>query len=137
MNPYKYTSKTVEEIKQLIKKNDDELQKIWDEDDGNSWEKYKRKCRPYWNDNKELYVAESLIMSKEKILLTPMSELDRDCQVPMEEFIEWCKYGYVTSYDGIGYYATKDEISDLSVDPEAFAEGYIRKDFTHVCWFNK
>ena len=47
MNPYKYTSKTVEEIEQLIKKNDDELRKIWDENDGNSWEKYKRKCRPY------------------------------------------------------------------------------------------
>jgi hypothetical protein len=39
--------------------------------------------------------------------------------------------------DGVGYYATKDKMSNLIAQPSAIKKGIINKNFTHVVWFNK
>ena len=39
--------------------------------------------------------------------------------------------------DGVGYYATDKEVSNIEASPNAFRQGIIREDFTHVCWYNK
>lgn len=133
----RYMNLSLSEIKNKIKENDKILNKIWDEDDGNSWNKYCEKCQSYWDDNKLLYAAESLKLQPEEIEMKKFTDLDKECLMPIEEFIACCKSGFITSYDGCGYYATKNEVSNLNASPWAFKNGFIRKDFTHVCWFNK
>ena len=132
-----YGNLSLPEIERLIEVNDMKLREIWDTDDGGSWEKYKKKCQPYWDDNEALYAAKSMKVERENIPMRPLSKLDKDCLVSIKTFKAWCDCGAVTSYDGCGNYATATEVSDLDADPAAFKKGIIREDFTHVCWYNK
>ena len=135
-----YNHLTLEEIQEKIEKNGEILDKIWAEDDGNSWEKYQRKCQPYWDDNSALYAYRALKIDRKDIKLRQLEDWEKDEQwvhIPIEKFKVWCENGLVTSYDGSGYYATETEVSDLGASPSAFREGKIRTDFTHVCWYNK
>jgi len=132
-----YLNMSVSELNERINKNDEALDKIWGEDDGSSWENYSKKCQPYWDDNKLLFAAISVNEQPENIEMEPMDEFHKKCRVPIKTFIEWCKYDAVTSYDGFGEYANKNEVSNLHVSCWGIKNGYVRKDFTHVCWYNK
>jgi hypothetical protein len=73
----------------------------------------------------------------------------------LDRFIEDCKSGSLIDYDGLGYYATKDNISNKSIVPSDVtgnAERFnmktgqfikykkkinVDKNFTHVVWLNK
>ena len=129
-----YNNLTLEEIEERIEKNSEILNKIWKEDDGNSWEKYKLKCQPYWDDNEALYAAKSL---KTEPVMEPMSKLDEECRMPIEDFKECCEWGGFINCDGVGYYASENEVSNIEASPSAFVAGQIRTDFKYVCWYNK
>ena len=129
-----YNNLTLEEIETKIEENSKILKEIWDTDDGNSWEKYKAKCQPYWDDNEALYAAKSM---KEKPEMKPLDDLDRECLMTIGKFRDCCKFCAITGSDGIGYYATDKEVSNIEAIPSAFVNGQIRTDFTHVCWYNK
>ena len=132
-----YLNMSVSELNERINENGEALDKIWKEDDGSSWENYCKKCQPYWDDNKLLFAAISVNEQPENIEMEPMDEFHRKCRVPIKKFIEWCKYDAVTSYDGFGEYANKNEVSNLHVSCWGIKNGFVRKDFTHVCWYNK
>lgn len=73
----------------------------------------------------------------------------------LERFIENCKDGGFIDYDGFGYYAFKDKISNKVVRPSDITGKYsifnektekfdkktkpinIDRRFTHVMWFNR
>ena len=133
-----YKKLPLEEIDKLLKENHEILNKIWEEDDGSSWENYSEKCRPYWKKAHELYTAQALLTPYEDIKFEPLDDNEKEeCLFPIDEFREACKYKCFTSYDGFGYYATETEKSDIDASPEAFADDYVRNDFTHVVWYNK
>ena len=127
-----YNNLTIEEIESIIEENDKKLKEIWDDDD--SWEMYRVKCQPYWDDNDALYMAKSM---KETPEMRPFNELDRECLMTINEFKSNCRYGAFMDTDGSGYYATDKEVSNIEASPSAFVKGIIREDFTHVCWYNK
>ena len=129
-----YNNLTLEEIESRIDENDKKLKEIWDADDGNSYERWMEKCQPYWDDNEALYAAKSL---KETPEMRPFSTLDRKCLMTIKEFKSDCGYGAIMDSDGVGYYATDKEVSNIEARPSAFVDGIIRSDFTHVCWYNK
>lgn len=129
-----YNNLTLEEIETKIEENDNKLKEIWDADNGNSWEWYKKKCQPYWDDNEALYAAKSM---KETPEMKPFSDLDRKCLMTIKEFKSHCDFGGIMDSDGFGYYATNNEVSNIEASPRAFVKGIIRPDFTHVCWYNK
>ena len=130
----KYYNLTIEEITSIIEENNNKLNEISDADDGNSWEVYREKCQPYWDDNEILYAAKSM---KETPEMRPFNELDRKCLMTINEFKSNCRYGAFMDTDGVGYYATDKEVSNIEASPNAFRQGIIREDFTHVCWYNK
>ena len=129
----KYYNLTIEEITSIIEENNNKLNEISDADDGNSWEVYREKCQPYWDDNEILYTAKSM---KETPKMRPFSDLDRKCLMTINEFKSYCKCGGIMDSDGFGYYATDKEVSNIEASPSAFAKGIIREDFTHICWYN-
>ena len=135
-----YKKLHLEEIQKKIKANCDILDKIWKDDNGESWDEYSKKCNPYWEDNKYLCTVESLLLPREQVKMRPLEDWEKDdkwIHIKIEVFKQWCETGFTTSYDGCGYYATETEVSDLSALTYAFHDGYIRDDFTHVCWYNK
>ena len=129
-----YNNLTIEEIESIIEENDKKLKEISDADDGNSWEVYKEKCQPYWDDNDVLYAVKAW---KKTPKMRPFNELDRKCLMTINEFKSNCRYGAFMDSDGVGYYATDKEVSNIGANPSAFVKGIIREDFTHVCWYNK
>ena len=58
-----------------------------------------------------------------------------DNLMTVEKFIEDVNSGYLTDYDGYGYYATNKEISDKAVVPSDCPD--LDKSFTHVVWYNR
>ena len=130
----KYYNLTIEEITSIIEENDKKLKEISDADDGNSWEVYREKCQPYWDDNDALYTVNALKKTPE---MRPFSDLDRKCLMTINEFKSDCECGGIMDSDGFGYYATDKEVSNIEANPSAFVKGIIREDFTHVCWYNK
>ena len=129
----KYYNLTIEEITSIIEENNNKLNEISDADDGNSWEVYREKCQPYWDDNDALYSVKALKKTPE---MRPFSDLDRKCLMTINEFKSYCKCGGIMDSDGFGYYATDKEVSNIEARPSAFVKGIIREDFTHVCWYN-
>lgn len=61
---------------------------------------------------------------------------EEELAIPVNEFIECCRYKMLTDSDGNGYYGTADEISDISVDPSEILK-MKRDDFPFVYWYNK
>ena len=129
-----YSKLSLDELNQKIEENDKVLHKIWEEDDGSSWDNYCKKCGPYWKDNEALYAAASL---KQTPKMRPIAEWEKECLIPIKEFEASCKFGAFTDSDGEGCYATETEVSDIEASPNAFVNGNIRTDFSHVCWYNK
>ena len=129
-----YNNLTLEEIESKIEENDKKLKEIWDTDNSNSWEMYRKKCQPYWDDNEILYIAKSM---KETPKMRPFNELDRECLMTINEFKSNCRCGTFMDSDGVGYYATDKEVSNIEASPSVFVKGIIREDFTHICWYNK
>ena len=135
-----YRKLPLEKIEEKLKANNKILDKFWKEDDTKSWDEYCEKCKPYWDDNKCLYTVRSLLLPREKVRMRPLEDWEKDeewVHIKIEVFKKWCESCFTTSYDGSGYYATETEVSDLSALTYAFHDGYIRDDFTHVCWYNK
>ena len=55
----------------------------------------------------------------------------------LKEFIEMCKDGDFIDSDGFGEYAFEDKKSDIKIYPSDAMNSKIRKDFTHVVWYNR
>jgi hypothetical protein len=135
-----YLKLPISEIEKKIEANDEILGELWKNSRSfSSWDDYAKECNPYWEDNYCLWTAKIMLTPQEEIVkqLKPMSDLDVQCRVPIEKFEAWCGTGCVTWDDGDGVYATENETTDLDANPRAFHEGYIRKDFKYVCWYNK
>lgn len=55
----------------------------------------------------------------------------------IEDFIDSVKSGMFVDFDGSGYYATKDKMTDIYANPSEIYRDKIDKRWTHVMWFNK
>ena len=56
---------------------------------------------------------------------------------PLDEFLKNCELGYFIDYDGHGYLAIEDQMSDVFIKPSTIREHLDGILFTHVVWFNK
>lgn len=86
---------------------------------------------------KGLQQAETLTMEKkgpEPLKFLPIPDYGN--HMTTKEFYKACMVGGICSSDGVGYYATKDQISNKEVDPDLFTS-MLDHPFTHVVWFNK
>ena len=59
--------------------------------------------------------------------------------IEIDTFIEWVEDGYIIDYDGYGYYATDEMMSNVEVHPSDALDGTLEHDkiFTHIVWFNR
>jgi len=124
-----------EELKQKIDVLSDEVHKIWEESFElpypDSWNFYRNhpKLKELINLEREYKLVQNYVLD----------DLDGHGDLmPLKEFVKYCKIGPMfTDYDGIGYYATETQTSDISINPSDVVAGKYRKDFTHVIWYNK
>lgn len=123
---------TKEELKKKLEFLKNEVHDIWnksfDKEDGWEWYKNHPKVKEYIETNREYKLVQDYN-------LVPHDDIGD--LFTIEEFIDICKTGYLSDYDGSGFYATDTEQSNIYISPgDIFADKY-RKDFTHVKWYNK
>lgn len=57
--------------------------------------------------------------------------------ITIEDFEYAVLHNAFIDYDGYGYYAMKDKMSDVKIWPSKFEEKGRDNRFTHVVWFNR
>lgn len=72
----------------------------------------------------------------ELIFLKPLNDLDRECIMPIEEFIELVETGFITDYDGSGNYSDGEYRYGYVDFYPSFLKNAAKK-YKYVCWYNK
>ncbi len=65
-----------------------------------------------------------------------LNEIKEGWHITIEKFIDNVTGGGLISGDGFGHYATTTHESDVEVYPSDVKYKSLRKDFTHVVWYN-
>ena len=65
-----------------------------------------------------------------------MGDIDMNCRMEISKFKSSCICGAISSYDGEGFYATAEMVSNIPAEPAAICAGHVRKDFKYICWYN-
>jgi len=123
---------TKEELKQKLKFLEKEVQKIWDRSfemqDGWNWYKNNPTLKECIETEREYKLIQDYTLRPQD---------DFGDLIPLEDFVEYCKKGFFSDYDGSGVYVTNSEQSDIYINPTDILADKYRKDFTHVKWYNK
>ena len=142
-----------------IEDRESQLQNLLDKKEKEWWSKKNKKMADgifeddfdaYWEfvspENKEL----SKLNREKRMLMTPefsepMTETGSSKMLgnlyTIENFIGTCKFGGFVDSDGSGDYAKEIDgkmmRSNIDIYPSDIKHKSIRKDFTHVIWYNK
>lgn len=71
------------------------------------------------------------------IKFEPYTEFDEECKISINEFRRWIQFGYVSDYDGYGFYGSENELSNIYADFDDIVDNNIEEWVTCVCWYNK
>ena len=129
----------LEQLKAEYKLLDKERNKVWHQfmDMASEGIPYDVACKWYESQN----VVEECVKLNRQIRVLEDYELkplpDYGTLMSLEEFIAYCKAGFLINYDGHGRYATSDQVSNICVYPSDILSGEYRHDFSHVIWFNR
>lgn len=127
----KYYNLSNEELSKLLEEKKEYIDSLWN-GATLSWEEYCKEVEK--TDIDQIYSEEILRMMPE---FTKAGEFDLECRMSLEEFKSDCKYKSITSDDGVGYYGTKDSVTNIPADPNAFYNDWNREDFEYIYWYNK
>lgn len=74
-----------------------------------------------------------------RLIISPVMEemSDYGDLMTIHEFENHCKCGGFIDYDGFGRYATETKESNIEIYPSDVKHKSVRKDFSHVIWFNR
>lgn len=130
---------TKEEYEKRLDELDKQVHEAWEKsfDIEGGWEKAWK-----WYINQPCVKEHDKLWREYKLIkdytLTDFSDLDKECLMSFNEFVQYCRIGpMITDSDGCGYYATATQVSDIGISPSDIIAGVYRKDFSHVCWYNK
>ena len=115
----------VEYLRELCSNIEDEYIKA-----GRSWDEYRENpsVKEYWKTLAEYRLVQDYT-------LKPINK-DSGSFMTLDEFKRLAGI-FFSDYDGSGYYATETQVSSVPCVPSDIYNGYVRKDFTHVMWYNK
>lgn len=124
----------IEELFNIIDNKRSKVEQLPDEKFGTYWKRILDEIEPEQIQLDLLYKQRSLIKPP---VLTPLPKKRIGHLYSLEEFIEMRNDGDFIDYDGFGRYATDKEESDVEVMPSYIKDGFIRKDFSNVIWYNR
>lgn len=125
--------RTFEQIEKELEEANDAYDKKFNEDnDGRSWDEFLEYAKTEIKKLGEL--------SREKRMIMPykMEEIpDYGDVMTLIDFIGCVDDGGFIDYDGYGYYAKDNMMSNVTIIPSDVKHKSIRKDFDTVVWFNR
>jgi hypothetical protein len=78
-------------------------------------------------------MSDGIVMEAAPIL-EPMDELDRECLIPIDQWLDGVRRGGFVDYDGHGRLATANGVSGMMWVP---SKGSPPAWATHICWYNR
>ena len=124
----------MDRLEEIGDKKRDELDSNWD---------YQTKTfDEYQEAIDEIYADYYKAVETHHLVRTPVWDseltiLDRECRMTLEEFMSCINAGLFIDYDGSGVYGSHDKKTDISARPSRMKAGVVRKEFTHVYWYNR
>lgn len=86
----------------------------------------------------EISMIDKLDRERRMIMPFELKELNKNAHLmTLREFIIDVKSGFFIDYDGSGNYVKDGMESNISIYPSDVDHKSIRKEFTHVNWYNK
>lgn len=106
------------------------------DDFGIMWDNYDDERNRYSKENGRIvyHQYKHLLETNEYLLSKDLRGAD---MISIETFLECKKDQSILEEDGRGYYATKDQITDIPIIFEMLDYGLIRKDFEYIAWFGR
>lgn len=118
------------QLNELIKLRDEKMGNV-NIPDFNSYAEWLRTMEPEQSQISELSGKMKLIQIPEFDEIPDYGDV-----MTLDDFIENCAVGNFIDYDGFGYYATEDKMTDIRIYPSDTTEGVYRKDFPATCEWN-
>ena len=132
-----YMSKGLEYAKTIDKECESKINFYFYHSD--NYEDYCEKTVDYRNKSCAADTVITMLTPFDEIEYWEFDDLDKECLMTLDEFKIQCSKEYfcITDYDGHGYYAKDDKVYKLYASPRMIRNGFVRNEFTHVCWYNK
>jgi hypothetical protein len=139
MNALDITPELAEELSNGILEEMDEELDVLTDSVNNTWDFSNSTFEDYQEAFKDINRAYSIINREQRMRQDPKMEKHDNIGdlFTMKEFKGCCEGGGFIDYDGFGYYATKDEQTNIVIYPSDIMKGKYRKEFTHVKWYNR
>ena len=132
-----YMSKGLEYAKTIDKECEDKINFYFYHSD--NYEDYCEKTVDYRNKSCAADTVITMLTPFDEIEYWEFDDLDKECLMTLDKFKCLCdkEFCCITDYDGYGYYAKDNKVYRLYVFPRMVRNGFVRNEFTHVCWYNK
>ena len=132
-----YMSKGLEYAKTIEEECDSKINFYFNNSD--NFEDYCEKTVDYRNKSCAANTVITMLTPFEEIGYRELDEFDVECLMTLDKFKDLCDKGCccITDYDGYGYYVNGDKVYELYASPRMIRNGFVRNEFTHVCWYNK
>ena len=132
-----YMSKGLEYAKTVEEECDSKINFYFQNSE--NFEDYCEKTIDYRDKSCAANTVITMLTPFEEIEYREFDDLDKECLMTLDEFKGLCdkEYCCITDYDGHGYYAKGDKVYELYASPRMIRNGFVRNEFTHVCWYNK
>ena len=132
-----YMSKGLEYAKTIEEECDSKINFYFQNSE--NFEDYCEKTVDYRNKSCAAYTVITMLTPFDEIECWEFDDLDKECLMTLDKFKGLCdkEFCCITDYDGYGYYAKDNKVYKLYVSPRMVRNGFVRNEFTHVCWYNK
>ena len=132
-----YMSKGLEYAKTVEEECDSKINFYFQNSE--NFEDYCEKTVDYRNKSCAAYTVITMLTPFDEIECWEFDDLDKECLMTLDKFKGLCdkEFCCITDYDGYGYYAKDNKVYKLYVSPRMVRNGFVRNEFTHVCWYNK
>ena len=132
-----YMSKGLEYAKTIEEECDSKINFYFYHSD--NFEDYCEKTVDYRNKSCAADTVITMLTPFEEIGCREFDDLDKECLMTLSKFKDLCdkKCYCITDSDGYGYYVKDDKVYELYASPRMIRNGFVRNEFTHVCWYNK
>lgn len=130
-----YMSKGLEYAQEVLNEANYQIDYFFHNSSG--WEDYLEKTSELRDKSCAADTVITMLIPFEKIEKHQKDVLDKECLMTIEKFINYCECGAIIDNDGFGYYVKDNVEYDLYASPRMVRNGFVRNEFTHVCWYNK
>lgn len=132
-----YMSKGLECAKIIKKECDSKINFYFHNSD--NFDDYCEKTVDYRNKSCAADTVITMLTPFDEIGYRELDDLDKECLMTLDKFKALCDKDCrcITDYDGHGYYVKSDKVYNLYASPKMIRNGFVRNEFTHVCWYNK